>query len=99
MRAGQLLPVNAYRRSGIQRKSRPGGLVRFCDKSGVGLPVCELGHWFPIVGQWLFLSWLRPALRSPGSDELAAYGRAADLLNFMDYPRQNVALRSLKHRA
>jgi len=40
-----------------------------------------------------------PGLRSPGSDELAAYGRAADLLNFMDYPRQNVALRSLKQGA
>jgi hypothetical protein len=40
-----------------------------------------------------------PGLRSPGSDKLAAHGRAADLLNFMDYPRQYVALRRLKHGA
>jgi hypothetical protein len=40
-----------------------------------------------------------PDLRSPGSDKLAAYGRAADLLNFMDCPRQYVALRRLKRGA
>lgn len=40
-----------------------------------------------------------PGLRSPGSDKLAAYGRVPDLPNFMDYPRQNVALRRLKHGA
>ena len=36
-------------------------------------------------------------LGSPGSDMLAAYGKVPDLLNFMDYPRQWVALRRLKH--
>jgi hypothetical protein len=30
---------------------------------------------------------------------LAAYGRVPDLLNFMDYPRQWVALRRLEHAA
>jgi hypothetical protein len=38
-------------------------------------------------------------LRSPGSDKLATYGRDPDLLNFMDCPRQNAALRRLKHGA
>src|SRR2546429_5034767 len=38
-------------------------------------------------------------LGSPGSDMLAAYGKVPDLLNFMDYPRQWVALRRLKHGA
>ena len=40
-----------------------------------------------------------PGLRSPGPDKLAAYGRVPDLLKLMDYPRQNVALRRLKHGA
>ena len=40
-----------------------------------------------------------PGLRSPGSDKLAAYGRVPDSLTIMDYPRQNVALRRLKHGA
>src|SRR5256885_11451304 len=40
-----------------------------------------------------------PILGSPGSDMLAAYGKVPDLLNFMDYPRQWVALRRLKHGA
>lgn len=40
-----------------------------------------------------------PGLRSPGSDKLAPYGRVHDLLNFMDYPRQNIALRRFKHGA
>ena len=40
-----------------------------------------------------------PGLRSLGPHKLAAYGRVPDLHNFMDYPRQSVALRRLKHRA
>ena len=40
-----------------------------------------------------------PALRNARSDKLAAYGRVPDLLRIMDYPRQNVALRRLKHGA
>lgn len=40
-----------------------------------------------------------PGLRGPESDKLAAFGRAPDLLNLMDYLRQNVALRRLKHGA
>jgi hypothetical protein len=40
-----------------------------------------------------------PRLKKPRIRRLAAYGRVPDLLNFMDYPRQNVALRHLKHGA
>jgi hypothetical protein len=40
-----------------------------------------------------------PGLKSPGPDKLAAYGRVPDLLHLVDYARQNVALRRLKHRA
>ena len=40
-----------------------------------------------------------PQLKKPRIRRLAAYGRVPDLLGSMDYPRQNVAMRHVKHGA
>ncbi len=71
------------------------GRVR--DKSGVGLRCANSDTRFPLSVVVLVLALA--GLGSPGSDMLAAYGKVPDLLNFMDYPRQWVALRRLKHGA
>lgn len=35
--------------------------------------MCELGHWFPIVEQWLFLSWLSSGLKKPRIRQVSCF--------------------------